>query len=190
MARTLIGISPWPVMKMMGIGNARPRELLLQLEPIQTGQLDVEHEASRTWVAAPVIQELPRRGVGSGRITHRFKRRTRLLRTESSSSTTYTVGVHSFMLSTPMIPRRRRRECETKRRSTPGILLGPHASAVARDDGATDGKPHAQTTGFGASERLEKPVHVFRSNAVTRVAHRDHDLRVNPSAAHDDDSIT
>ena len=60
---------------------------------------------------------------------------------------------------------------------------------MARDDRAADRQPHAQSAGFGAPERLEEPVHVFRGNAGSAVAHRDQNLRVDVSAAYDDDPI-
>ncbi len=68
-------------------------------------------------------------------------------------------------------------------------MLGPHAAAVARDDGTTDRQPHAQAAWFGTPERLEEPVHVVRVNAGASVAHRDQNVRADLSAADDDDTI-
>ena len=46
MARTVIGMSPWPVMKTIGIRYLpRSVELALEIEPAQPGQPHVENEA-------------------------------------------------------------------------------------------------------------------------------------------------
>jgi len=56
MAWTVIGMSPWPVMKMMGSAPA-PRLRALQIEPAQARQAYIEHQAGRRigrgWTGTP-----------------------------------------------------------------------------------------------------------------------------------------
>ncbi len=61
MARTDIGMSPWPVMKTIGIWALACAELVLEVEPAHARQPDVEHQAARRIAEARVLQELRRR---------------------------------------------------------------------------------------------------------------------------------
>jgi hypothetical protein len=44
---------------------------------------------------------------------------------------------------------------EVKRRAPIPIVLGPQSTAVRLDNGAADGKPHAEALTFGGIKRLE-----------------------------------
>ena len=46
MALTDIGISPWPVMKMIGISIPRIGQLLLKFQPVDAGQPHVERRGN------------------------------------------------------------------------------------------------------------------------------------------------
>ena len=59
MACTVIGTSPWPVMKMIGVSAAIHHELL-ELEATEIGKADVEHEAVRH-TSARLCQKVVRR---------------------------------------------------------------------------------------------------------------------------------
>src|SRR5574341_2652985 len=54
------------------------------------------------------------------------------------------------------------RDCEEERRAPMSrVVFRPEAPAVGFDDGATDGKPHAQPVPFGREKRLKNPVELI-----------------------------
>ena len=58
---------------------------------------------------------------------------------------------------------KRRRQCKVKGRAAIRVILRPETSAMRLDDGAANGKSHAQAVPLGGVERLENFVDAFRS---------------------------
>ena len=58
MARTLIGMSPWPVRKTIGIRDVPRRKLALKIESAQSRQSDIKHKATRR-----IWQRLAQKGI-------------------------------------------------------------------------------------------------------------------------------
>src|SRR5258708_469726 len=184
MARTDIGMSPWPVMKMMGMWMFACWSWAWKSRPLTPGR--------RMWSTrqlAPSGRLCCRNSAvepnsSTCRSTER-NRRLKATRAEGSTSTTNTTG-RAWAARCGCGPRltsrpSRRTACpagQGELESRPGAVVAgsPYASSIRFDDRPADRQAHAHAVRPGREESVEQAAHVFGIDADARIAHRNKHL--------------
>ena len=172
-ARTVIGTSPCPVMKMIGRATPALREFLLKCQSAHAGQPHVEHEAARR-IGPRGLHEFRRRRERRTSWPTDLSRLSSERRMDGSSSTTNTMALSSLMR---LLLGDGQREPED--RTMRLVRAGPQPPAVRLDDRAADRQADADAFGFRRVKRLEHLLGVLRVQAAAGIAHFDeHGVRV------------
>src|SRR5467141_2726361 len=165
-ARTDVGTSPWPVMKMIGISRSISTRRRWRSRPERPGSW-----TSNTRQLGPSARGPARNSCALAYVTTpnpaARKRPPSASRTDASSSTTKTVASGlGIALLRPL------RHGEVKRRA--GTIVGkrPQLSAVILDDGTADRKPHAHASRLGGVKSVEDVRRAFGVEAYSRVLNR------------------
>src|SRR5882724_6605956 len=159
MARTVIGISPWAVIKIIGMGTLAMANSRWKSRPLIPGNL-----MSRTRQLGTSGRLLRRNSCADSNSSTCSPtdpiRRLIARRTEGSSSTTKTIGFASVIkcLST-LRGHSKFEEC------TIGHCYGPQTPAVGFDNGAADRQTHPNALGLCRREWLEDVVDLPRINS-------------------------
>src|ERR1700674_3122604 len=165
-ARTVVGISPWPVMKTMGISLFASTIRRCKSSPLRSGNCT----SSTRQLGASVRARLRNASADANASTLSPADRTRrpsASRTEASSSTMNTMSGVSVISAS---------HGELERRTGPIIRNGPESSAVLLDDRTADRETHSHARGLRGVERIEYAGRELRVDAGPRVPHRDTDM--------------
>src|SRR5260370_24750149 len=184
MARTDIGMSPWPVMKMTGTRMFACRSWAWKSRPLTPGR-----RMSSTRQVAPSGRLCCRNSaVEPNSSPCRSTERNKLLsasRTEGSSATTKTIGralaVRCGCGRRLTICPSRLSACpdgqgELESRSGAVVVRSPYASSIRFDDRPADRQAHAHAVRPGREESVEQAAHVFGIDADARIPHRNKHL--------------
>ncbi len=152
MAHTLIGISPCAVIKIIGIWLFAAASFALKLKPAQTWQTHVQHQTGRAIRCFPA-EKFFRRGkhfdaairpIESNCPTRRAPKRRRPQRTPSDRTCLSVTCVARFTWRLSLSDGK----VKPKSCARTVIAFRPQTSAVAFDNRAADGKPHAEPSGL------------------------------------------
>src|SRR5262245_48642358 len=160
-----MGMSPWPVMKMIGRSISTAASSRCRSSPLRPGS-----RTSSTRQAGTSGRWLVRNSRADAKVaTLRPTERRRLWsasRIAASSSITKTMACVLVMLL-PLIGG----QGEVKGGAVVAIRYRPEPPAVRLDDGAADREPHAHPIRLGRVKGLEEPLPTLRVQSNTAVLH-------------------
>src|SRR5262245_65338061 len=160
-----MGMSPWPVMKMIGRSISTAASSRCRSSPLRPGS-----RTSSTRQAGTSGRWLVRNSRADAKVvTLRPTERRRLWsasRIAASSSTTKTVSC-VLVMPIPLVAR----QGELKGRAVVAVRYRPEPPAMRLDDRAADRQPHAHPVMLSRVKGLEEPLPTLRVQPNTAVLH-------------------
>src|SRR6266446_6359715 len=172
MARTDIGMSPCPVIKMMGMGMPDSASLRWKSSPLIPGSLTSSTRQLGTSSRAFCRNSWAEPNSSTSRCTERMSLFS-ASRMDASSSITNTTLRESFIGKVCVW------QSEFKNRSLGSSGPGRQTTAMGFDNRTADGQSHSNPPRFGGKERLEDAVGILRIKSFPGILNLDqHALRM------------